>query len=130
MLVRCGRISFGTCLALIAALFVAACSNNPAPVNTGTVAPATPMAGMQNTGMMAKAAPIPKGLHCKDEIVWVNITKKTYHEPSDPYYGRTKHGQYMCKAAAEAAGYHAAGMHHSPKTMMKNAMPTPAPAYT
>jgi len=89
------------------------------------------MARMQNTGMaMAKMAPIPKGLHCKDAIVWVNMTKKTYHESSDPYYGRTKHGQYMCKTAAEAAGYHAAGMKHSPKTMMKNAMPTPAPAYT
>lgn len=106
---------------------MAGCSGNQAPVNTGTVAPATPMAQMQ-TMAMAKAAPIPKGLHCKDEIVWVNTPKKTYHDPTDPWYGRTKQGQYMCKAAAVAAGNHAAGMHH-PK-MMKNAMPTPAPAST
>jgi hypothetical protein len=129
MLVRCGRIFFGASLALVAAAFVAACSGNQAPVNTGTVPPATPMAGMQNTGMMAKAAAIPKGLHCKGEIVWVNMKKKTWHEPSDPWYGRTMHGQYMCKAAAEAAGYHAAGMKHEPKAM-QGAMPTPAPAAT
>jgi hypothetical protein len=131
MLVRGFRPSFGTILAIIAAGFLAACSSNQAPVNTGTVAPATPMSAMQNGAMpMGKAAVIPKGLHCTDGIVWVNMTKKTYHDPSDPWYGRTKHGQYMCKAAAEAAGYHVAGMRHSPKTMMKGAMPTPAPAST
>lgn len=129
MLVRCGRISFGLCLALIAAGFLAACSGNQTPVSTGTVAPATPMSGMQNSMPMGKPAAIPKSLKCKGEIVWVNMTKKTYHAASDPWYGRTKHGQYMCKAAAIEAGYHAAGMHSS-KTMMKGAMPTPAPEYT
>jgi hypothetical protein len=123
-------MTFGACLALIAAALIAGCGGNQAPVNTGTVPPATPMGQMHNMAMpAAKAAPIPKGLHCKDEIVWVNTPKKTYHEASDPWYGRTKQGQYMCKAAAVTAGYHAAGMGHSPK-MMKNAMPTPAPAYT
>ncbi len=133
MLVRGFRTSFGTFLALIVAGLVAGCGGNQAPVNTGTVAPATPMSETQRetaTLPLAKAAAIPRGLHCKGEIVWANTTKKTFHESGDPYFGRTKHGEYMCKAAAEAAGYHMAGMRHSSKTMMKGAMPTPAPAST
>lgn len=131
MLVRCGRISFGTFLALIVAGLVAACGGNQAPVNTGTVAPMTEIQKENAALPLTKAAPIPKGLHCKGEIVWVNLTKKTYHETGDPYYGRTKNGQYMCKAAADAAGYHMAGTRHSSKMkMMKNSMPTPAPAAT
>ncbi len=43
--------------------------------------------------------------------VWVNLKSKAYHEPGDPYYGTTKNGKYMCPSAAQAAGYHAAGMH-------------------
>lgn len=59
---------------------------------------------------MGKAAPIPADLMCKGPIVWVNMSKKTYHMAGDPYYGRTKHGQYMCQAGADAKGYHMAGM--------------------
>lgn len=41
--------------------------------------------------------------------VWVNTKSKAYHEQSDPLYGHTKHGEYMCPSAAMAAGYHRAG---------------------
>jgi hypothetical protein len=70
---------------------------------------------------LAQAAPIPAGLTCKDEIVWVSVKRHTYHEPSDPYYGRTKSGQYMCRADAIAAGDHASGTHHG---HMGNAAPS------
>jgi hypothetical protein len=135
MLVRFGRVTAGVFLALVMVGLIAACGGNQsAPANTGTVAPAaTPMSEMQReTAAMplAKAAPVPKGLNCKGDIVWVNTAKKTYHEAGDPYYGRTKHGEYMCKAAADAAGYHMAGMRHSPKSAKNNMMMTPAPYST
>src|SRR5215471_19129263 len=135
MLIRLGRMTFGACCALVLAGLLAGCGGNQAPVSTGTVAPPAPMSETQRETQalpLAKAAPIPKTLHCKGDIVWVNLSKKTYHASGDPYFGRTKNGQYMCKAAADAAGYHMAGAHHKMKSMksMQNEMPTPAPAYT
>jgi len=49
--------------------------------------------------------------HCPgDTIVWANTGgSKAFHMSSDRYYGKTKHGAYMCEKEAEQAGYHAAG---------------------
>jgi hypothetical protein len=41
--------------------------------------------------------------------VWVNLRSKVYHEPSDPKYGKTKHGEYLCPSAAKAQGFRPAG---------------------
>ena len=85
----------------------------------------------QNALPLSAAAPIPNTLRCKGDIVWVNMHKKTYHEPGDPYYGRTKNGQYMCKAAADAAGYHMAGTGHGRMKHGHGVMSqTPAPEST
>ncbi len=43
------------------------------------------------------------------KAVWANVTSKVYHEPGDPYYGKTKHGMYLCPSQAKAEGYRAAG---------------------
>jgi hypothetical protein len=43
------------------------------------------------------------------KAVWVNVRRKVYHEPGDPYYGKTKHGKYLCPSQAKAEGYRAAG---------------------
>jgi hypothetical protein len=93
------------------------------------VSPAATAAG---GSMMSAAtqAPIPASLHCGAAApVWVNTKRHTYHTASDPYYGKTKNGQYMCASAAVAAGYHAAGTrrHHGSMSGSMQAQPQPSP---
>jgi hypothetical protein len=49
--------------------------------------------------------------HCPgDAIVWANLSgSKAYHTSSDRYYGKTKHGAYMCQKEADQAGFRAPG---------------------
>jgi hypothetical protein len=49
--------------------------------------------------------------HCPaDAIVWANLgSSKAYHPSGDRYYGKTKHGAYMCQKDADQAGFHAVG---------------------
>ena len=58
--------------------------------------------------------------HCPgDTVVWVNLAgSKAYHAKGNRYYGKTKHGAFMCQKEADQSGFHAAGRHaHTkPKT--------------
>lgn len=89
-------------------------SANPSP-STGANAP---MGGMNANGEpMAPGtlATQPPGLSCGAvQPVWVNTKSHVYHVSTDPLYGRTKHGQYMCPSQAVKEGYHkaAGGKHH------------------
>jgi hypothetical protein len=49
--------------------------------------------------------------HCPgDAIVWVNLGgSKAYHMSGNKYYGKTKHGAFMCQKEADQSGFHAAG---------------------
>lgn len=67
----------------------------------------------------ANAGPIP---NCGAvSAVWVNLNTKVYHEPGDGYYGKTKHGEYLCPSQAKAQGFHPA------RAKRDAAAATPAP---
>jgi hypothetical protein len=107
---------------IVAAALLAGCGGSQTSSSQATAAPtATTEAQREQAALPTSSMqPIPKDLGCSgDDVVWVNMKTKSYHEPADPYYGRTKNGKYMCKAAADAAGYHMAGSMHShhPKNM-------------
>lgn len=44
--------------------------------------------------------------HCPaDVVVWLNIPTGIYHERGMRWYGRTKHGAFVCRKEADNAGY-------------------------
>jgi len=44
-----------------------------------------------------------------DTVVWSSLTKShSFHMPNSKYYGKTKHGAYVCEQTALAAGFHKA----------------------
>jgi hypothetical protein len=46
-----------------------------------------------------------KQAHCpRDEVVRLNIPTGVYHEKGRRWYGRTKHGAYVCRKEADAVG--------------------------
>jgi hypothetical protein len=43
--------------------------------------------------------------HCpRDIVVWLNTNTGIYHEQGMRWYGRTKHGAYVCRQEADAVG--------------------------
>ena len=54
----------------------------------------------------APDSPAPSAQTCpRDSVVWVNMRSGIYHLPGMRWYGRTAQGEYMCRAAADKAGY-------------------------
>ncbi len=47
--------------------------------------------------------------HCPaDTVVWSTFSKsKVFHLSGSKYYGKTRHGAFVCEKDAVAAGYHA-----------------------
>jgi DNA uptake protein ComE-like DNA-binding protein len=72
----------------------------PAAPASSTRPPAAPAESAETAPPTTQAVPPPaRGM------VWVNLDSKIFHREGDPWYGRTKHGQYMTEADALKAGY-------------------------
>jgi hypothetical protein len=104
------------CLATAAALpAYGQTASHPSASSSHAAAPApqTLAANQFSSESAAKA-------HCpSDTIVWANLAgSKAYHTSGDRYFGKTKHGAYMCLKDADQAGFHAAGSRAS-KTATK-----------
>lgn len=136
--------------AVIGALLLSGCGGgNKSSTSTNTTksvpaaSPTTPGgAGQSGYGGAGAATPaaVPASLHCGAVApVWANTRTHVYHVSSDPLYGRTKRGEYMCPQTAASEGYHKAGgaseggtmrgRHHrrSGGTMMAQPSPSPSP---
>lgn len=42
------------------------------------------------------------------QVVWANTSSHVLHAAGTQYYGKTKHGAYMCENTAMQSGYHMA----------------------
>jgi hypothetical protein len=74
-----------------------------------SASPATGTYGQSNASANnapGTAEPVPAGMNCGGtQPVWANERSRVFHLAGDPYYGRTKHGKYMCERDAAKAGY-------------------------
>lgn len=83
-----------------------ACGGGKSSSNAATAASAAPMSGAMQNGVATTATPPNCGAV---KAVWVNLSSKVYHEPSSPWYGKTKHGEYLCPSQAKKEGFRPAG---------------------
>ena len=94
-------------------LALVACGGGKSSQNATSAPAASQAAGSEASGgaaggsMSDSSATVPNCGAVK--AVWVNLRTKVYHEPGDPHYGKTKHGEYLCPSQAEAQGFHKAG---------------------
>ena len=95
-------------------LSLVACGGEKKSSRTGTAITPAPYAStagspapMSSPGSNSAMATVPAGMDCGGtQPVWVNERSHVFHLAGDPYYGRTKHGKYMCERDAAKAGYH------------------------
>jgi hypothetical protein len=99
----------------------------PAAMAQSTMAPSGSMAPMKTTTMTTKTVTKPMAATAgklgasqkfttvaaaqatcpSDTVVWSSFTSThSFHLSTSKYFGKTKHGAYVCEQAATAAGYH------------------------
>jgi len=85
------RFFFAAFLALTTPAIPAVASHHATPAPTSQLA-------MFPTESVAQA-------HCpSDTVVWLNTNSGIYQKKGMRWYGRTKHGAYVCRKEADAAG--------------------------
>lgn len=105
----------------------------PSPSDQPAVGSTAAGAGgmMMAQGVAESPMPVPPSLNCGAvQPVWVNVRSHVYHEPSDPLYGRTKHGKYLCPSTALSEGYRKAGTGSKHYRHRRSEMEQPSPAAT
>lgn len=102
-----------TVLCIAALALIAGCGQKASTRNHSVMsaAPVASPAAMQNgternAAPAATLAPVPSSVDCGGaQPVWVNERTHVYHVAGDPYYGKTKHGRYLCRPDARKEGY-------------------------
>jgi Helix-hairpin-helix motif len=64
--------------------------------------------GIQKLTPLVTVSPPPAKVPPSPGMVWVNPDTKIFHRAGDPWYGRTRNGEWMTPADAAKAGYHEA----------------------
>ncbi len=91
------RFALLAALFAFATLFPCQTAAGPVPVTHSAIV-AQSLPPLFDTESAAEA-------HCpKDVVVWLNIPSGIYHYRGERWYGRTKHGAYVCEKEAIAAG--------------------------
>jgi DNA uptake protein ComE-like DNA-binding protein len=83
----------------------AAAAPIPGPVPSSATRPVPPTRSAPATAPAATSAPVTAQVPPAPGMVWVNLDTKIFHRQGDPWYGKTKHGQFMTEADALKAGY-------------------------
>ncbi len=97
--------------------FATTTTTTPSTTTTATTKPAktpktaktkTPAAtGQLAAGQKFSTAGAAQATCPADTVVWASFTSThSFHLANSKYYGKTKHGAYVCEKAATAAGYH------------------------
>jgi len=94
-------------MTLAAFAFVAAIAVSNAPISSVKIAaPSVAIAASIQADISMFATEDGAQKHCPaDTVVWLNTNSGIYHLKGERWYGRTKHGAYVCKKEADAAGY-------------------------
>ncbi|MDB5956383.1 signal peptide protein [Ramlibacter sp.] len=88
----------------------AACSDGTAATSKSLRHACRGHGGIAKSASTMGAAPAPASTSPAASSVgkvWANERSKVYHCPGDPYYGKTKKGEYMSEADAKSKGFHA-----------------------
>jgi len=88
-------LALGLLLAVVQAAPVLASSRHPTP---------TPGAAKSGQLAMFSTEAAAQARCPKDEVVWLNTNSGIYHEKGMRWYGRTKHGAFVCRKEADVAG--------------------------
>lgn len=69
------------------------------------IAGTAPSYGRNYGALSYFATPSAARRHCpNDTVVWLNTSSGIYHLQGERWYGRTKHGAYVCEHEADQAG--------------------------
>jgi hypothetical protein len=93
-------------MAVVLVPLLAWAQSAPAQPPAGATAPVKPGKVPSSDKFKTVAA---AAAHCpSDTVVWSSFSSShAYHLSASKYYGKTKHGAYICEKDAVAFGYHA-----------------------